>query len=153
MWWMPSSLTSRQLPVLLLEVWDWRDQLGREKYPLRRQRHLTCLLCFLQVHPSNLFLVNYLPLCLPKESGSLSALCRFSQSYLKREISVLGRARRSWDGLMESCTCYRGGPPDHHHPPARLTPSPHRADSPPLCHVTKRTCFFGGHRRAVSFVG
>ncbi len=29
----------------------------------------------------------------------------------------LGRARRSPDGFMESCTCHRHGPPPHHHPP------------------------------------
>ena len=59
----------------------------------------------------------------------------FLQICLKH-FSFLGRARRSRDGLMESCTCWTPPPPPparlRTEPPAGLTPS--RADPPH--HVT-----------------
>ncbi len=36
--------------------------------------------------------------------------------FLEKKNCVLGRPRRSRNGLMESCTCrWSGGPPHHHH--------------------------------------
>ena len=31
--------------------------------------------------------------------------------YIPPDLDILGRPRRNWDGLMESCTCHRRGPP------------------------------------------